>query len=395
MFGLPFISMSQVSLTGTYFQNFNTLATSGTSSALPTGWLLSETGSGSNTLYTADAGGTNNADTYSYGTGTSSERAFGSLDHPSFTPIIGACFTNNTGAALGRLIISYTGEQWRLGSSGRQDSLNFQYSLNATSLTTGTWTDFNQIDFAAPITSGTVGALDGNNAANRVSLFGSFPVNIPNGSTFCLRWSSVNVSGNDDGLAIDDFMIGSYFLPVKFGSFKATEVSNGIRLDWSNQTESNIAQYMIERSVNGVDFFVIGTITPLLNNGSEARYQYLDASPINQINFYRIRAVETDGKYQYSIIMRVDTRDVGPNLSLYPNPVKNGILTMQMTNVASGNYTVKIYNIEGQLLASKKINHPGGSFSELIDLPVSIKAGFYYLKVTGAEMNYQKAFIVQ
>ena len=47
----------------------------------------------------------------------------------------GACFTNNTGAPVTALDIAYIGEQWRLGLAGRRaDRLDFQYSLDATSL---------------------------------------------------------------------------------------------------------------------------------------------------------------------------------------------------------------------------------------------------------------------
>ena len=51
-------------------------------------------------------------------------------------PLFGACFTNNTGAQIVSLSIAYTGEQW-IGYGGRADQLNFEYSANATDLTTG------------------------------------------------------------------------------------------------------------------------------------------------------------------------------------------------------------------------------------------------------------------
>ena len=45
-----FAAQAQVNLTGgTYTQNFDTLANSGTSSTLPAGWLMSESGANANT----------------------------------------------------------------------------------------------------------------------------------------------------------------------------------------------------------------------------------------------------------------------------------------------------------------------------------------------------------
>ena len=36
--------------------------------------------------------------------------------------------------------VAYTGEQWRLGTNARTDQISFEYSLNASDLSTGTWT---------------------------------------------------------------------------------------------------------------------------------------------------------------------------------------------------------------------------------------------------------------
>lgn len=201
---------AQVSITSTatpYTQNFNTLITSGTSSTLPTGWKLLETGTNANTTLAADAGSTATGNTYSYGTGTGTDRAFGGLLSGSLVPTIGVQITNNTGATINSISISYTGEEWRLGTAGRADQLDFQYSMNATSLSTGTWTDHNALDFATPVTT-TTGAKDGNAAANRTAKSATITgLSIANGATFWLRWNDLDASGADDGLAIDDFSI--------------------------------------------------------------------------------------------------------------------------------------------------------------------------------------------
>ncbi len=189
-------------------ESFDTLATSGTSSALPTGWAFAETGSAANTTYTANNGGANTGDTYSYGTGTQSDRAFGTLLSGSLTSTIGAAFVNNTGTAITALQIAYTGEQWRLGTASREDRLDFAYSVDATSLSTGTYIDVNSLDFIAPTTVTPTGALDGNLAANRTTRqFTITGLSIANGQTFWVRWSDFNASGADDGLAVDDFSL--------------------------------------------------------------------------------------------------------------------------------------------------------------------------------------------
>lgn len=204
--------IATISFTGNYGQDFNTLGASGTSdfSTLPTGWMYNETGTNANTTYAASdgSGGTFSGNTYSFGATGSSDRAIGYTRSGSLIPVMGAFFSNNTGAPVTSLTITYTGEQWRLGTSGRNDRMDFQYSTNAISLASGTWTDADGLDFIAPNSAGTVGAFDGNASGNRITItYTLIGLNIPNNSTFAIRWTDYDVTGAEDGLGVDDFTI--------------------------------------------------------------------------------------------------------------------------------------------------------------------------------------------
>lgn len=199
-----------ISFTGTYSQDFNTLGTSGAGdfSTLPNGWLFTETGTNSNTTYAASDGSSNSGNTYSFGTGTATDRSMGFLRSGSLIPVMGAFFTNNTGAPVTSLSITYTGEQWRLGTSGRNDRMDFQYSTDAANLATGTWADADGLDFIAPNSSGTVGAFDGNATGNRTTITYTINgLNIPDNGTFAIRWTDYDVTGAEDGLGLDDLTI--------------------------------------------------------------------------------------------------------------------------------------------------------------------------------------------
>ena len=196
----------------TYTQDFDTLANTGTSSTVPAGFGFAETGTSSNTTYTAGTGSSQTGDTYSFGAAGSMERAFGGLRSTNLVPIIGACFTNNIGGTVNSIQITYDGEQWRRGTATeRADRLDFQYSLNANSLNDGaaTWIDVDALDFTSPITTGAARALDGNASANRTPGISALisPLNLPNGATVYIRFLDVDASGSDDGLAIDNFSL--------------------------------------------------------------------------------------------------------------------------------------------------------------------------------------------
>jgi hypothetical protein len=228
--------VSLTTISTAYTQNFDTLSNTAGSTMnnlTITGWFLTETGGGmrDNEQYAVDTGGSTTGDTYSYGSTASTERALGGLRSGTLIPIFGACFTNNTGTTITSLDIAYTGEQWRLGVAARTDQITFEYSTNATDLTTGTWTGVTALDFVTPNTV-TTGAKDGNAASNRTSLSSTVPsLSIANGATFWIRWTDTDASGADDGLSVDDFSLTPQIAlaaPAQVGGRVADANGNGI-----------------------------------------------------------------------------------------------------------------------------------------------------------------------
>lgn len=267
---LASLSYAQVSLTAlntAYTQNFDGLASTGTGTGTVTttgtsgskvasvilsgslsGWYFVETTTNADGVYTASTGSDTPGDTYSYGASASTERALGSIASSNLLSKYGAQFKNDTGNTIDQLVISYTGEQWRLGDVARatKDQIVFEYSTNATSLTTGTWTEVTALKYETTvIQSGPVGAKDGNHPTFRASLSNTVKgLNISAGQTFWVRFSDINISGTDDGLAVDDFSLtpqNSSFLSVNDTSktknifLKNTMVDNTL----SFQTKGN------------------------------------------------------------------------------------------------------------------------------------------------------------
>ncbi|PWT88454.1 MAG: hypothetical protein C5B54_10630, partial [Acidobacteria bacterium] len=179
--------------------------------------------------------------------------------------------------------------------------------------------------------------------------------------------------------------------PVTFGDIKGYAKNGGIQIDWIVYTEYNVNHYEIERSANGVQQFATVGRTPA-NNQSE--YEWLDVSPMNGNNFYRIKSVDIDGNISYSIIIRVNFSHDG-DISVYPNPAQKGHVSFQSANLQKGTYTLKIINSNGQEVYKQNFVHEGGAFSETISLPAGIKSGMYSLQlITGNEVRI-KTFIVQ
>ena len=264
-FSLVFGQINYATISGTYSQNFDNLRSSGTSGAITggnfnnvntslNGWFFAESGTGADTAYSGGTGSSTTGDTYSFGT-AAADRALGGLQSGSVVPTVGFYLKNTTGQVINSVTISYVGEQWRLGATGRTDRLDFQYSTSATSLTTGTWIDVDNLDFTAPVTTGTVGSLDGNLAANRTSVsFTITGLSIANNSTIFIRWNDFNATGADDALGIDDFSLiatsnassslsgvtaGAGTEPATISSLINTQASSSLNFDFLVTDDAN------------------------------------------------------------------------------------------------------------------------------------------------------------
>lgn len=297
-----------IASTGTALtQNFDGLANTGTSSTTPSGWFFSETGTAANTLYNSGTGSLATGDTYSFGAALSTERAFGGLQSGTLIPTIGACYTNNTGANITSLDIQYFGEQWRVGAASRADRIDFQYSTDATSLTTGTWSDVNTLDFSGPLDAA-VGAKNGNDGTHHLQVG---PVSIPsltiaNGATFWIRWTDFNATGADDGLAVDDFSLTATGAPptatLSINDVTVTEGNSG------TVTANFTVSLSLPAGLTGVTF----DIATADNSATTANNDYVARSLVGQT----ITAGNTT--YAFSVTVNGDT-SVEPNETFFVN----------------------------------------------------------------------------
>ncbi len=240
----------------TYSQNFDTLVqvtpatvtgdgpfhlgeAAYSSSPTVTGWYFGKWGgTGANAIFRADNGSGTSGANYSYGvagTNPVGDRALGSLSSGSVFPRYGTVIRNNSGTNLDTITITFDGEQWRRGS-GAANTLSFEYKASVAAgtesvLTTTGFVADTALNFTAPVTTGTSIALDGNAPANRTAGITKTISGISwaPGTDLILRWSDLDDTGSDDGLAIDNFTFSaSSQYPngtVTFGSptFNVTE----------------------------------------------------------------------------------------------------------------------------------------------------------------------------
>ena len=87
-------------------------------------------------------------------------------------------------------------------------------------------------------------------------------------------------------------------LPVELLYFDGVKYPTFNMLKWSTASEHNSSYFDVERSIDGIEWRVIGTKTAAVNSNTQLNYSYLDA--INQftIHYYRLVQYDIDGKFE-------------------------------------------------------------------------------------------------
>lgn len=184
-------------------------------------------------------------------------------------------------------------------------------------------------------------------------------------------------------------------LPVKLSNIRAFEKQQGIQIDWTAYQEDNLNRYQVERSADGQSFMPIGEVAAR-NLVIESNYSFFDANPLPGVNFYRLKNIDMDGKSGYSNVVKVNLDKNIKGFTLYPNPVRNGLVSFQSSDLSKGNYSVNIFNANGQQVYSQRFSHSGGSVNQTLQLPAGVRSGMYTMQVDNGTMKLMsKTFMVQ
>lgn len=143
-------------------------------------------------------------------------------------------------------------------------------------------------------------------------------------------------------------------LPVTWLSFTVQKQNDQALLTWTTGTETNNKSFVVEHSINGSGWGVIGEVKGANNSVTKNTYAYLHNTPAGGKNYYRIRQVDQDGRSTYSAVQTVQF-EIRTSLSVYPNPVTGGMLTVRVQKPG----VLSIYTNNGQLLLNKKLDAPG------------------------------------
>jgi Secretion system C-terminal sorting domain len=182
-------------------------------------------------------------------------------------------------------------------------------------------------------------------------------------------------------------------LPIEIISFDATKGKTSTLLTWKTTNALQMSHFDVERSKNGKTFEPIGQAVKAINTTDQMTYKLTDEHPIEGINYYRLKSVETTGKVMYSQVISVL---FGGNFisKAYPNPFRD-MLTLDVTTDKTGSdMTFELMDALGKVVAIQQRKAEGGTMTITFDTS-NLVAGSYILRIKDAGKVWQEKFIKQ
>ena len=172
-------------------------------------------------------------------------------------------------------------------------------------------------------------------------------------------------------------------VPLVIKNYELRVKNGGVVNKWLTLNEINVSHFNIQRSSNGIEFYTIQQTTA--KNNAYNEYSITDAQPLNGTSYYRIEAVDKDGKTTYSKTEKIQLKINKEQLTIFPNPATN-IVNIRFTDIRQ----VYITDVTGRLLLSKQL---GGVSNTQLNIS-SIGKGIFFVRVTDSKGNAQTGKLV-
>jgi hypothetical protein len=185
---------------------------------------------------------------------------------------------------------------------------------------------------------------------------------------------------------------------VAYTNIKATAQNKNIDLQWDISNQLNIKEYIVERSSNGIDFIAADTLLAT-GDTSSLTYNWIDTNTVNGNNYYRVYAVDNnflpqDTSNIVSVLLSEENTPtaVSPPIiasfvKVYPNPVADGIVNINLTGWPTGNYEIKIIDQSGNAILRETKYYESNNGPIAISFGKNVSSGIYIMQLVAPDGN--------
>lgn len=167
-------------------------------------------------------------------------------------------------------------------------------------------------------------------------------------------------------------------LPIGLNSWGAIRKGSHVEMNWTTASEQNNDYFVVQQSVNGIDWKATGIVDGIGTSSSASTYMYTDKDPVRELSYYRLKQIDLNGQFTYSPVAVVGVSSIQESV-FYPNPANNFIsLSTEFSENVTELFAVDNVGTRFNLIQTQINNKATANVSEL-------KNGIYSLIIEGKD----------
>lgn len=190
------------------------------------------------------------------------------------------------------------------------------------------------------------------------------------------------------------FLTASGTLPVEWGQFQATAEPDGaVRLNWQTLNEQANALFTVERSADGDLFQPVVEQTSQGAGNTLRNYEAFDYTPLQGMNYYRIKQTDIDGQTGYSSVVQLwFEAKSAMRLAVSPNPARE-FATLHYEAPADVPASLELQDLNGRLIRKIPVQQQAGAVQTQLELK-GLNPGVYYIVLQSGPYRKTEKLVV-
>ena len=173
-------------------------------------------------------------------------------------------------------------------------------------------------------------------------------------------------------------------LPITFSELKLSRNYAGVSLEFAVKDEMGVRDYTIQHSRDGLIYNDLKHIIPS-NTGNTIQYKEDNVSCESGENYYRIKALNTESKISFSSVGKIAGPGAGMGINIYPNPVVNNKIQVQLAVTTEGKYEMIAISSTGLVYKLGSIQANAVQQTYFVNLPPWLQRGIYRVQFLGPD----------
>lgn len=180
---------------------------------------------------------------------------------------------------------------------------------------------------------------------------------------------------------------------VNMVSFSGIATEKGIQITWTTLGEHNVQGFLLERSLDAMNFSPVAREDAALDGSSQNNYVINDDHIFREHVYYRVTTLMPSGNESSNIIavVRNNMLDL-PDIMIYPTITSQSINIIKNSEDDMSGARLRVFNLSGHLLFDKAVN--SDFLIESIDV-TSYDAGAYIVELYKGNLSNKAKFIKQ